>query len=299
MSLAQTVIFEEDKPPVAGWVWAAILVVAAHLILAYFIIHARDDMQNGAESPPVVMIELAPLPVAPPAAQETEAPPAPVKTEEAHPEDMQPPTPDITPTVVPPAEPPPMVEPPPQAVAVPAEPPPMVEPPPQAVAVPEAPLAPKPEVVLPKEVPKPVPPKPAPKVEKKIEKVTKPERKPPAERTAAPKRVEAAPAPRAAAPAARPAGNPSVSSAEWGGMVRARIMAAKSCPGGASGASGAATVSFSISGGGALVGARVTGSSGNAALDAQAASMVRSAGPYPPTPTGGTVSLSIPIRFGC
>jgi protein TonB len=227
------------------------------------------------------MIELAPLPVAPPAAQETEAPPAPVKTEEAHPEEVKPP-PDVTPP-----------EP------APPETPPMVEPPPQAVAVPEAPLAPKPEAVLPKEVQKPVPPKPAPKVEKKIEKVTKPEHKPPAERTAAPKRVEAAPAPRAAAPAARPAGNPSVSSAEWGSMVRARIMAVKSCPGGASGASGAATVSFSISGGGALVGARVTGSSGSAALDAQAASMVRSASPYPPTPTGGTVSLSIPIRFGC
>jgi protein TonB len=54
-----------------------------------------------------------------------------------------------------------------------------------------------------------------------------------------------------------------------------------------------------VTGGGGVAGARVVGSSGNAALDAQAASMVRRAGPYPPTPTGGTVSLSIPIRFGC
>ncbi len=278
MSAAQTVLFEDEKPAVAGWVWAAILVVAAHLILAYVIIHTRDDMQNGAESPPAIMIELAPLPVAPPAVEEMEVPPAPVKTEEAHPEETQPPVPDMTPPLVPPPEPQPVVE-----------------PPPQAVAVPETPLASKPEAVLPKQVP----PKPAPKAEKKSEKITKPERKPRAERTAAPRRLEAAPAPRAAAPAARPAGNPSMSSAEWGSMVRARIMAVKSCPGGASGASGVVTVSFSISGGGSVGGAHVSGSSGNAALDAQATRMVRSAGPYPPTPTGGAISLSIPIRFGC
>ncbi len=280
MSTAQTFFFEDEKSPVKGWVWAAIIVVIAHLILAYFVIHARDNMQNGAESPPVVMIELAPLPTAPPAAVETEAPPAPVKTEEAHPEEMKL-TPEVTPPVVPPPEPPPVVE-----------------PPPRAVAVPEAPLPPKPEVVLPKEVPKPAPPKPAPKVEKKIEKVTKPERKPPAERTAAPRRVEAAPAPRAAAPAARPVGNPSMSSAQWASEISARINAAKSC-GGVSGSSGTTMVSISISAGGGVAGARVTRSSGNAGLDAQAINIVHRAAPFPPTPSGGTGSANVPIHFGC
>jgi len=275
---AQAAILKEEKPSIAGWVWAAVLVAVAHLILAYFILRAHDDMPDGVVTPPAIMIDLAPVPVAPPAAQE-DMPPAPVKTEEAPPEAMTPPE------AVQPPEPAPL-----------EPPPPVVEPPAQMVTVPEAPLAPKPEAVLPPPKPEPQP-KPAPKAEKKIEKI-RPEHKPEAQRTAAPRRSEAAPAARAAAPQQR-AGTPSMSNAEWGGMVRARIMSVKSCPSGASGVSGVVTVSFSVTGSGGLAGAHVSGSSGSASLDAQAASMVRGASPYPPTPTGGTVSLSIPIRFGC
>ncbi len=269
------------------------LVAAGHIILALVILHARDDMPNGAENPPAIMIELAPLAVAPPAEEMTDVPPAPTKTEEAQPEETTPPTPptpDVVPPVVPPPELPQMAQP-----DVPPPPPPVMEPPPQAVTVPEAPLAPKPEVVL-APPPKPAaPPKPAPKVEKKV---VKPEHKPPAERTAAPRHVDAAPSRNAAAPS-QAAGTPSMSSSAWQSLVSARLNSVKQCPGGASGSHGVATVSFTITGGGGVGGAHLAGSSGTSALDQEAVGMVHRASPYPPPPGGRPVSLSVPIRFGC
>ncbi len=290
---AGTIFPEDDRPALAGWIAAALFVVAAHLILAFVILHMREDADSGAEAPPAVMIDLASLAVAPPATEQLDVPEAPEKTEKAEPDEVKPTPPDIVPPVEQPQQMVQPLEPPPDNT-----PPPPVEQPPLAVAVPESPLAPKPEAILPP-LPKPAPPpKPAPKVEKKVEKpVVKHDHKPPAERTAAPKHIDAEASRNAAAPQSQ--GAPSQSNASWGGLVRARIMAVKSCPAGGSGASGVATVSFSITGSGSLAGAHVSGSSGNSALDAEATSMVRRAGPYPPPPSGGTVSLSVPIRFGC
>lgn len=269
---AQTIVPDDDGPGLASWLVAALLVIALHAVIVYFVWHREEEAAPGAETPPAVMIELAPLAVAPPVEEQMDAPPAPTKTEEAPPEETQPPQPQ-------------MVE---QPVV---EQPPVLEPPP--VVVPEAPLAPKPEVVLPMQKAAPPPPKPTPKVEKKV---IKKEHKPVAERTAAPRHMDAAPSRSAAAPASE--GTPSISSASWQAMVSARLNSVKRCPAGGSG-SGTARVSFSISGGGGVSGARLAGSSGNAALDAEAVSMVHQAAPYPPTPTGGTVSLTVPIHFGC
>jgi len=270
-------IIADDKPPIAGWALAALCVVALHAVIAYVIFHHQDEAAPGAETPPAVMVDLAPLSVAPPAEQDLDLPPAPEKMEEAPPEEVKPPEPEVKPP-----------EPEPQPT--------MVDPP-KDVVVPEAPLAPKPEVVL--EAPKPPPPPPpTPEPEKKkVEKVVKKEHKPKAVKTAAPKRTDAAPSHDTAAPSSE-MGHPSLSPANWQSLVSSRLNSVKRCPSGGSG-SGTATVAFSISGGGGVGGGRLVHSSGNSALDSEAVGMVHRAAPYPPTPSGGTVSLTVPIHFGC
>jgi len=266
------IINDHDKPPVASWIAAALCVVALHALIAYVILNSEVFESPGEPAQPVVMVDLSPVAAAPPSQEDLDVPPAPEKMEEAPPDEETPPTPDVT---QPQTEPQPLVE------------------MPQDVVVPEAPQAPKPEVVLETQKPPPPPPKPTPD-KKKVEKVVKKEHKPRADRTAAPKRTDA--------PASENAsGNPfegARSNANWQSQVSARLNSVKRCPGGGSG-SGTATVGFSISGGGSAGGARLARSSGNPALDAEAVSMVHRAAPYPPTPSGGTISLTVPIHFGC
>lgn len=61
-------------------------------------------------------------------------------------------------------------------------------------------------------------------------------------------------------------------------------------------ARGTVTVSFTISGGGALAGVQVAGSSGNDKLDKAGMDAVRRAAPFGPTPDGKSMTLS--ISFG-
>ncbi len=289
-SAAATIFPEDDRPHLAGWIIAALIVVAAHVILGLVILYMRDEAPMGEEAPPAIMIDLAPVAAAPPAEEKLDVPEAPEKMEEAPPEEVKPPPPDVTPPDEPPPE-PQMVqpdEPPPPDMP----PPPPVEQPP-AIVVPEAPLAPKPEVVL-APPPRPAPQsKPAPKVEKKVKKPIK--QLSPADRTAAPKRMDAAPSLRAASPQTE-SGASSMSSSSWRAMVIARLNAVKRCPAG--GGNGTATVSFTITAGGGVNSARLAGSSGNSALDQEAVAIVRRAAPYPPTESGGPVPVAAPIRFG-
>ena len=76
----------------------------------------------------------------------------------------------------------------------------------------------------------------------------------------------------------------------WSALARAKPRA---------GARGSATVTFSIGANGALRGARIAKSSGNAKVDQAALATVRRAGPFPPPPGVklGAASYSIRMDF--
>ncbi len=96
---------------------------------------------------------------------------------------------------------------------------------------------------------------------------------------------------------ARAAQAPSVSPARWQSQVVARINRFKRKPRGTS-ESGTVAVRFTISDSGAVTGARVSRSSGNAALDQAAVGIVQRASPVPAPPSGVNVrTLTVPIRF--
>ena len=73
----------------------------------------------------------------------------------------------------------------------------------------------------------------------------------------------------------------------------------KRFPSGAAG-TGVATVAFTIDRSGRVLSARLVRSAGDAALDAEAASLPRRASPVPAPPPdvgGGSITLAVPIRF--
>lgn len=76
----------------------------------------------------------------------------------------------------------------------------------------------------------------------------------------------------------------------WSALARSKPLA---------GARGSATVTFSIGANGALRGARIAKSSGNAKIDQAALATVRQAGPFPPPPglKSGAASYSIRMDF--
>ena len=173
-------------------------------------------------------------------------------------------------------------------------------------------------VTEPKPVPKPEP-KPVPKPVAKPKPVEKPRpvekpkpveaKKPPPKPTrdvkreaeqAAERRAEAARQRRAAASASRmnDGGASAAASASaarmWGAMVRGAIQGrARSV-----GAAGTATVRFTVSRSGRVLGASLAGSSGNGSIDA--AAVAAASGSLPPAPpefTGAQQSFTLPVRF--
>jgi protein TonB len=81
----------------------------------------------------------------------------------------------------------------------------------------------------------------------------------------------------------------------WGGQIQSRI--ARGAPRGAG--KGTAVVTIRISAAGALVGANIARSSGNAQIDRLALQAVQSAGPFAPAPDAlgpGPFSFSVPIE---
>lgn len=269
------------------WGAAALTVVAAHGGLVWVALHWRPAEAAAGAPEPAVMIELAALSVAP------EAPPEnlPVAPEKVEPE--QPPPEPVKETPPPEPEPEPVPEPIPVAQP--------------EIRLPELPQIPALDaVLLPPPEPRPVEKKPPPKpkiVEKKERPKPKlvehkPVERPKAQEAAAPRPAEA----RAAAPAAAAQGiaaQPTVSTASWRGMLIAHLNRYKRFPGGAS--PGTVQVAFAIDRSGHVLSSRVVGSSGDPALDSEAAAMIRRASPVPAPPVGvgggGAVSLSVPVRF--
>lgn len=271
-------------PAALRWSVAALVVASAHGAAGWIAANwQRAEAAVGAP-PAAVMIELAPLAVAPEAAQQDVAPGP--EMAEAQPE-PEPPPPE-------PVEQPKGIEPPPEPVAIP-------EP---EIKIPELPSLPDAAAVLappPKEEPKPKPPevKPKPKPKPKVVERRKPIEpdKPKAEQTSAPV-AQAQAAPRAAAPMSGASSASPAANASWRGSLIAHLNRFKRFPNGAS--PGTAQVAFSIDRGGRVLSARLVRGSGDAALDEEAVAMIRRASPVPAPPDGlggGAIALAVPVRF--
>lgn len=271
-------------PSLLRWSLAIAVVGGAHGVAGWMLVTwQRAEAAMGAP-PAAVMIELAPLPVAPEAPAQDVAPGP--EMVEAQPEPQpQPPEPVVEP---------PSVEPPPE---------PVVQPEPE-IKIPELPSLPDATAVL---APPPPPPPPArPKTAerkpppKKVVERRKPinPEKPPAERTTAQSRALAPVAPTAAAPAEGAATASAASRANWRGTLVAHLNRFKRFPGGAN--PGTVQVAFSIDRAGRVLSARLVGASGDALLDEEAVAMIRRASPVPAPPEGlggGSIALSVPVKF--
>ncbi len=274
------------------WSLAAVFVVVAHSGVALAIAHWPKSESPAGEPPAAVMIELAPLPVAP------EAPPQEVAVGV-----QQEISTESTPTEA--KEEPIKEEPEPEVEPVKTEPPKELPPEPvehkiePEVEIPELPKIDTAAAVL--EAPAPPPPEPE-KAEKKPEEKKKVEKKKPkprpksvAQATSAPKPVDASRARTNAAPTSGIASSMSI--ATWRGSVMAHLNRHKRYPGGGGGTS---SVAFTIDRAGRVLSARLIRSSGSAILDQEAVALARRASPVPAPPPnigGGSIVLSVPVRF--
>ncbi|PJG52668.1 energy transducer TonB [Bradyrhizobium forestalis] len=256
----------------ARWGASAAVIVALHLSAAVLAMgwlkHAPDEGVNM----PAILIDMTPetsapqstpLDIAPgPLMQQADAsPPEPMQQQAV--EEMIPPTP-------------------------PQEKPDVVAPPEQKLE----PVPPKPEPTKVVPVEKPLPAKP---------KVVRPDAKKPSDATPAP-RTTAPPRAEREAPMASAvsAGATASTIASYNQRVRAHLMRFHQYPSAGGGQRGIARLSFTITRSGQVTSSRLGGSSGVAAFDAQAMSMVRQASPFPPIPDeikNGSMSFTIPVEF--
>ncbi|MBR0914466.1 TonB family protein [Bradyrhizobium japonicum] len=255
----------------ARWSVSAAVIVALHVAAAVLAMSWLRSQPEQGVTVPAIMVDMAPVTSAPQSTQEDVAP-GPVMQEA----DASPPEPvkqqaveeTIAPT--PPQEKPEVVAPPEQKL----------EP---------TPAKPEPAKIVPVEKPAPAKPK-----------VVRPEAKkpseaPPAPRTSAPPRAERE------APAASAMSEGAIASlvATYNQRVRAHLMRLHSYPSGGNGQRGLVRVSFTISRNGQVTSSRIA-SSGVAAFDAKATSMIHQASPFPPIPAeikNGSMSFTVPVDF--
>ena len=153
-------------------------------------------------------------------------------------------------------------------------------------------LEPEPAKIVPERKPAPVKPKVV-RVEAK-----KPTEAPPAPRTTAAPRAER----QAPAASAISAGASAAVMASYNQLVAAHLQRFKQYPPAAkaAGEQGTARLSFSLGRGGQVLGSRLAGSSGHAALDGETLAMVRRAQPFPgfpPEMKQGSMSFNVPVQF--
>jgi protein TonB len=249
------------------WVLSAAVVIVAHAASAAAVVAWREPV-DPAEPASAIVVEFAPLPVAPPN-RESDIPPGPEQVmSDASPER---PVASIK-------EP---VEQRPEQKAEPVE-----EPPPEVKPAPD------PEVAL-----------PLPRPEEKQETPQRQDPRLPAPTTSMP---QAAPLETAAIPAAPVQGSPTPKSSKaiptWKSQIAALLERNKRYPPAAQarGERGIAQVVFSLDRQGRLLDSRVLRSSGAAALDEEALALLHRAQPFPAPPAelgGAHVDLTVPIRF--
>jgi protein TonB len=268
------------------WIGSAVVIVAVHAgLIAGGLNWYRQQAPAGNEMP-AVMVDMTPAAAAPEMSQQDAAPGPEMLQAEA------------------PSEPQPLPEPvQPQQMDEQVAPTPPVEQP-AVEAPPEQKIEPTPPPPEPAKV-EPEPPKPAP-VEKPEPKPVPAEVKkslsdtPPAPRTTAPPRADrraAAASSSASAGAAAAAALPS-----YRDRLAAHLQRYKQYPSEAraAGRQGVAMLSFTVSRSGQVLGSRLAGSSGVAALDAETMAMIRRAQPlpaFPPEMTQGSLSFTVPVRF--
>lgn len=105
---------------------------------------------------------------------------------------------------------------------------------------------------------------------------------------------------RTAGSAAKPAGASAAAKAAYSAKLLAHVQRFKRVPAAAKGASGTARLVVTIGRDGGLRGAKLAGSAGNAALNAEALATARRASPYPRPPEGiggATISFGVSVRF--
>ena len=287
------------------WSSAAALALAAHAGAAWWIMREppASPMEQGA--PVAIMIDLAPVAMAPAAEEEqiapdavesvaAEAAPTPDEAEPVEPvetaELVEPVTPEAEEVSEPEAVEP--IEPEPVEAEEPLEP---AEPIEEAEVVPEV-------VDVPIPTPRPNRPPPPPKV---AEKPREPERTRPRPQRSAPSReatraqVQAQQnAPQVAAPQSN-RGAASVSPARWQSRLMAHLERRKRYPANArrQRLEGVAQVQFTIDANGNVQSVALAGSSGIAELDQEVVAMVRRASPVPAPPPGVNRTIVVPVRF--
>lgn len=270
---------ERPARGVARWGGSLLLALGVHAAAGVAMVAWHVPITPSEADPPAVLLELAPLPVAPP----EPAPAIDIPLPEPMPEPVIEPLPEP-----PPPEPEPVVEEPPP----PPEPPPVVEP----------------EVVLPK--PPPEPPKPKPEVKKEAPK-PKPEKPKPPPRPVAQPVQQAQPAPAAAPPAPAaapvpaapaPSAAPSRAIPTWQGRVLGHLERHKRYPRSAQARrqEGVAQVRFTIDREGRVLSVQLDRSSGHSVLDEETVEMVRRASPLPAPPdemAQDRIELVVPVQF--
>ncbi|MDF0522417.1 energy transducer TonB [Bradyrhizobium yuanmingense] len=262
-----------DEREGARWGVSAALIVALHLGAALLAMSWLKQVPDEGVNMPAILIDMTPetsapqstpLDIAPgPVMQQADAsPPEPVQQQAV--EELIPPTP-------------------------PQEQPDVVAPPEQKLE--PSPPQPEPAKVAPVEKPAPAKPRVV-----RLD-ARKPSDALPAPRTSAPPRAER----QAPLASAVNAGSAASAMATYYQRVRAHLMRFHQYPASANGQKGTVKVSFTLGRGGQVLSSRLGGSSGVAALDAQAMAMVRQAQPFPPVPseiTYGTIPINIGVAFG-
>jgi periplasmic protein TonB len=87
VTVAKTVLHPGEEPAWRRWLLAAAAVILVHAAIVFWILYIRD-LRAGGEPPAAIMIELAPLDVAPPTQSPAEVTPGPQMTE-AQPEEVE------------------------------------------------------------------------------------------------------------------------------------------------------------------------------------------------------------------
>lgn len=330
-AISETILPGREESGFRRWGLSALFVFLVHVCLLIGFMLARESEMPPGNPPDTVMINLAPIPVAPPPQEEVNTPPQPQEVEPAPPPQSMPPQPSqsqqpttaiqapIMPDVTPNPRPETMSAPPQLRALVPAPimpdlqqapnpevvmaPPP---PPTQTLRAPQQPAAQSATAPTPPEV-EPLPEQqvtaprvPAPpKVEKK--QAEKTPAKPETRQRRSPERAHPRTnLPRAATAAAPAAGFNGAAVASWKSEIVMRISSVKEYPeeGRAQGVNGTAIVAFSVDRGGRVFGIRLARSSGSSVLDRAAVVTVFRANPVPSPPPGVPGGhFTIPLHF--
>ncbi|MBT1158203.1 TonB family protein [Aminobacter anthyllidis] len=274
------------------WSTAAAVILSVHMAGAWYLNQQPPMMMEDMQAQSAVMIDLAPMAMAPEAVQQDTTD----LVDSTPSEQVEEPTETVTPDPIEPVtEPVAELTPEPLEEVTEAEPieeviPDLVEAtlPEVAMAIPE----PRPEIKKPKPVEKPVREKKP--VQKKLEPVkeAKVEKKPAPSAPAAKKSAQNADSVRAPAPGQ--GGGKAMSPARWQSRVFAHLNRHK--PRNVRNR-GVAAVQFSFNAGGDILSVRLINSSGDPALDEAAVSLVRRSSPIPAPPPAVPTSIVVPIDF--